>query len=89
MSNLENSTQFLWRDRDDDVRRSTVSGKKVGHTTYSRKYFSPKHDKNCNLNMMRPPFALQILLKVEKSKEDKLEESKRNETLKFSDASFD
>lgn len=32
---------------------------------------------------------LQIMLKVDKSKEDKAAESKRNELLKFLNASFD
>ncbi|KAJ1380879.1 NKAP family protein [Sesbania bispinosa] len=50
--------QFLGRDKDDGVRRSAVSGKK-------------------------------ILLKLEKTKEDKEAESKRNELLNFLNASFD
>lgn len=51
-------SKFLGRDKDDGVRRSAVSGKK-------------------------------ILLKLEKSKEDKVAESKRNELLNFLNASFD
>lgn len=51
-------SKFLGRDKDDGVRRSAVSGKK-------------------------------ILLKLEKSKEDKEAENKRNELLKFLNASFD
>ncbi|CAK7340615.1 unnamed protein product [Dovyalis caffra] len=49
---------FLGRGKEDGVRRSAVSGKK-------------------------------ILLKLEKSKEDKAAENKRNELLKFLNASFD
>jgi hypothetical protein len=51
-------SKFLGRNKDDGVRRSAVSGKK-------------------------------ILLKVEKSKEDKVAESKRSELLNFLNASFD
>ncbi|ERN03329.1 hypothetical protein AMTR_s00003p00240200 [Amborella trichopoda] len=51
-------TQFLGRDKEDDVRRSAVSGKK-------------------------------ILLKLDKSKEDKLAENNRNKLLKFLNASYD
>ncbi|KAH0459345.1 hypothetical protein IEQ34_012159 [Dendrobium chrysotoxum] len=50
--------RFLGRDKDDSVRRSAVSGKK-------------------------------ILLKLEKSKEDKKAETNRNELLKFLNASYD
>ncbi|KAJ4967977.1 hypothetical protein NE237_014678 [Protea cynaroides] len=63
MQNEENSSpvqlsKFLGRDKEDGVRRSAVSGKK-------------------------------ILLKLEKSKEDKLAENNRNELLKFLNASYD
>lgn len=51
-------SKFLGRDKDDGVRRSAVSGKK-------------------------------ILLKLDKTKEDKEAESKRNELLKFLNASYD
>ncbi|KAL0454766.1 UNVERIFIED_CONTAM: hypothetical protein Slati_0815800 [Sesamum latifolium] len=51
-------SKFLGRDKDDSVRRSAVSGKK-------------------------------ILLKLEKTKEDKLAENNRNELLKFLNASYD
>lgn len=51
-------SKFLGRDKEDGVRRSAVSGKK-------------------------------ILLKLEKSKEDKAAENKRNELLKFLNASCD
>ena len=51
-------SKFLGRDKDDGVRRSAVSGKK-------------------------------ILLKLDKSKEDKAAESRRNELLNFLNASFD
>ncbi|THG23174.1 hypothetical protein TEA_019269 [Camellia sinensis var. sinensis] len=50
--------EFLGRDKEDGVRRSVVSGKK-------------------------------ILLKLDKSKEDKLAENNRNELLKFLNASYD
>ncbi|KAF6173817.1 hypothetical protein GIB67_003818 [Kingdonia uniflora] len=50
--------EFLGRDKEDGVRRSAVSGKK-------------------------------ILLKLDKSKEDKRAENNRNELLKFLNASFD
>lgn len=51
-------SKFLGRDKDDGVRRSVVSGKK-------------------------------IQMKLEKSKEDKFAENKRNELLKFLNASYD
>ncbi|KAL0916334.1 hypothetical protein M5K25_013837 [Dendrobium thyrsiflorum] len=51
-------SKFLGRDKDDSVRRSAVSGKK-------------------------------ILLKLEKTKEDKKAETNRNELLKFLNASYD
>lgn len=51
-------SKFLGRDKEDGVRRSAVSGKK-------------------------------ILLKLDKSKEDKLAETNRNELLKFLNASYD
>ncbi|CAH9099724.1 unnamed protein product [Cuscuta europaea] len=51
-------SKFLGRDKDDGVRRSAVSGKK-------------------------------ILLKLDKTKEDKEAENKRNELLRFLNASYD
>lgn len=51
-------SKFLGRDKNDGVRRSVVSGKK-------------------------------ILMKLDKSKEDKLAENNRNELLKFLNASYD
>lgn len=51
-------SKFLGRDKDDGVRRSVVSGKK-------------------------------IKMKLEKSKEDKYAENKRNELLKFLNANYD
>lgn len=51
-------SKFLGRHKDDGVRRSVVSGKK-------------------------------ILLKLDKSKEDKMAETNRNELLKFLNASYD
>lgn len=51
-------SKFLGRDKDEGVRRSAVSGKK-------------------------------ILLKLEKTKEDKVAEDNRNELLKFLNASYD
>lgn len=51
-------SKFLGRDKEDGVRRSVVSGKK-------------------------------ILMKIEKTKEDKLAETNRNELLKFLNASYD
>lgn len=51
-------SKLLGRDKDDGVRRSAVSGKK-------------------------------ILLKLDKSKEDKKAETNRNELLKFLNASYD
>lgn len=51
-------SKFLGRDKEEGVRRSVVSGKK-------------------------------IQMKLEKSKEDKFAESKRNELLKFLNASYD
>ncbi|CAL9107692.1 unnamed protein product [Musa textilis] len=54
----EKSKKFLGRDKEDGVRRSAISGKK-------------------------------ILLKLDKSKEDKMAENNRNELLKFLNASYD
>lgn len=51
-------SKFLGRDKEDNVRRSAVSGKK-------------------------------ILLKVDKTKEDKVAENNRSELLKFLNASYD
>lgn len=51
-------SKFLGETKEDGVRRSAVSGKK-------------------------------ILMKVEKTKEDKLAENNRNELLKFLNASYD
>lgn len=51
-------SKFLGREKDDGVRRSAVSGKK-------------------------------ILLKLEKSKEDKMAENNRNKLLNFLNASYD
>lgn len=51
-------SKFLGRDKEDGVRRSAISGKK-------------------------------ILLKLDKSKEDKMAENNRNELLKFLNASYD
>nr|GEY33638.1 protein FAM133B [Tanacetum cinerariifolium] len=51
-------SKFLGRDKDDGVRRSAVSGKK-------------------------------ILLKLDKTKEDKKAENNRNQLLKFLNASYD
>lgn len=78
--------QFLGRDKDDSVRRSAVSGKKV----FPLSLFGPCITVMTNsCDYWSLILHLQIQLKLDKSKEDKAAESKRNELLKFLNASYD
>uniref|UniRef100_A0A0E0RIK4 Uncharacterized protein n=1 Tax=Oryza rufipogon TaxID=4529 RepID=A0A0E0RIK4_ORYRU len=70
-------SKFLGRDKDEGVQRSAISGKK---------FLGRDKDEGVQRSAIS---GKKIMMKLEKSKEDKQAESKRNELLKFLNASYD